>query len=256
MTFVQDRFQSLVYGFTLPARALRLILSKKRLLAWSSIPIALTLALSIWGIAFVKAKLVAMGTAWLAGLGYAPDSFAVSAAVVFLQIVLFVLAAISFSFFAGIIASPFNDFLAEASEPFSDPPLAPANETLGGKLRALLIDLVKTTVITAIQIGLVLIGIVAIWLPGLNLIPFAAAFWLLAFQFISYPQTRRGEGIRESIQFLGRHLFATLGFGAAIGFLFAIPIISSFALPLAVVGGTLLYARAREPAEAPRFRLR
>ncbi len=256
MRAVRDRVASLLYGLTLPIAAFRLILSRKRLLAWSSLPIALTLALSIWGVAFVKAKLVAMGVHWLAGLGYAPDSFAVHAAVFFLQIVLFVLAAVSFSLFAGLVAAPFSDFLAEASEPFTDPPLAAAPSGLRGKIRATLIDLAKTVAITAIQIALVIIGIAAFWLPGLNLIPFAAAFWLLAFQFVSYPQTRRHEGLGESIRFLVRHLFATLGFGAAIGFLFAIPLVSSFALPLAVVGGTLLYARAHAPDDGRRFRLR
>jgi CysZ protein len=256
MTAIRDRIASLLYGLTLPGTALRLIFRERRLIAWSAVPIVLTLALSIWGVAFVKAKLVGMGIHWLAGLGYSPDSFAVHAAMIFLQIVLFVLAAISFSFFAGVIASPFNDFLAEAAEPFAIPPLPPAPSGVKGKLRAFLIDVVKTVAVTAIQIGLVFIGVIGFWLPGLNLIPFAAAFWLLAFQFVSYPQTRRGEGLRASVGFLGRHLFATLGFGATIGFLFAIPILSSFALPLAVVGGTLLYARAAAPEEAGKFRLR
>jgi len=256
MKAIHDRVSSLLYGFTLPLAAFRLILSRKRLVAWSTFPIVLTLALSFWGVAYVKAKLVGLGVTWLAGLGYAPDSFAVGAATIFLQIVLFVLAAVSFSFFAGIIASPFNDFLAEATEPFADPPLAPPRANLRGKIRAVLIDLIKTGVVTALQVILVLIGVVGFWLPGLNLIPFAAAFWLLAFQFVGYPQTRREEGLRKSIGFLGRHLFATLGFGAAIGFLFAIPVVSSFALPLAVVGGTLLYARSHEPAGSGRFRLR
>ncbi len=255
MKIVRDRFSSLIYGLTLPYTALRLILSKKRLMAWSALPIALTLTLSILGTGALKTWLTGLGMQWLAGRGYAPDSFAVHAALFFLKIVLFVLAAVSFSFIAGIVASPFNDFLAESAEPFTDPPLPPAPAGLRDKLRAFLIDLVKTIVITTIQIGLVLIGVVGFWLPGLNLIPFAAAFWLLAFQFVTYPQTRRFERFGESLRFLGRHLFATLGFGATIGFLFAIPIVSSFALPLAVVGGTLLYARAKEPITSPRFRL-
>ncbi|MBS1961293.1 MAG: EI24 domain-containing protein [Bdellovibrionales bacterium] len=247
MKAVRDRLASLVFGFTLPIAAARLILSRKRLLAWSALPIALTLALSVWGTAWVKAKAAAAGLAWLSGHGYAADSFAAQAAMVLLQVLLFVLAAISFSFVAGVVASPFNDFLAEAAEPFTEPALVPAPAGLAGKLRAFLIDVVKTIAITALQLGLLLVGLVAIWLPGLNLIPFAAAFWLLAFQFVSYPQTRRGEGLRRSARFLTRHLFATFGFGAAVGILFAIPFVSAFSLPLAVVGGTLLYARAGSP---------
>jgi len=235
----------LFYGFTLPVRALRLILKKKRLLAWSVLPVFLTLALSIWGVAAAKSTIVAWGVDWLAGLGYAPGSLGVQAAVFFFQLVLFVLAAISFSFFAGIIAAPFNDLLAESTEPFTTPPLPPAPTGIHGKFRAFVVDAVKTTLVTALQIFFVLVGLLGLWLPGFNLIPFALAFWLLAFQFISYPQTRRGEGVRDSIRFLFKNGFATFGFGAALGLLFPIPILSSFVLPLAVVGGTLLYARYR-----------
>jgi CysZ protein len=245
MKFVINRVASFIYGFTLPFAALRLILSRKRLFAWSVLPVVLTLALSIWGVAFVKAKLMSMGIHWLGGMGYAPESLTVRMATFLLDIVLFVSAAITFSFLAGIIASPFNDFLAEAAEPFATPPLLPGPAGFRGKLRALAIDLLKTIAITALQLGLLVVGVFSFWLPGLNLIPLAAAFWLLAFQFLSYPQTRRGEGLGESFRFLFRHLFATSGFGVALGFLFAVPVLSSFALPLAVVGGTLLYARAK-----------
>jgi uncharacterized protein involved in cysteine biosynthesis len=256
MKKIRDSVLSFYYGFTLPIRAFRLIARKKRLMVWSALPIFLTLGLSIWGVAWVKAKAVAAGMAWVMAKGYAADSFAVHAAVLLLQITLFVLAAVTFSFIAGIVASPFNDFLAEATEPFTDPPLAPSNPRLREKLRAFVIDLVKTGIVTSMQIILLFIGLLAIWIPGVNIIPFAAAFWLLAYQFVTYPQTRRGEGVGASVVFLKRHFFATFGFGASLGFLFAIPVLSSFALPLAVVGGTLLYARAGAPETPERTLLR
>lgn len=243
------RIRSLHYGVTLPLRALRLILSKRALLAWSAFPLVLTLALSIWGVSWLKAKLMAYGIHWVAGFGLAPESLTVQAALIFLQILLFVLAAISFSFLATLFASPFNDFLSEATEPHCAPmlPKLPAEASrLGWKIRSVWIDIVKTCLVTALQLVLIGVGLLASWIPGLNLIPFVLAFWLLTFQFVSYPQTRRGENFRGSIRFLFRHAFASLGFGAAIGCLFAIPFVSAFALPLAVVGGTLLYARAKD----------
>ncbi len=247
MKGLRERLASLGYGVSLPFHAARLIFSKPKLLLWSSLPIGLTLALSIWGVAWLKSKLMGMGISWLAGFGYAPESLAVQAAMILLQIVLFVLAAVSFSFLAGVVASPFNDFLAESAEPYATPPmptLSTSQTSLRWKLRAVWIDVVKTAAVTALQIFLVLVGVMAFWLPGLNLIPFAAALWLMTFQFVSYPQTRRGETFRQSARFPFRHFFASLGFGSAVGFLFAIPILSAFAFPLAVVGGTLLYARA------------
>ncbi len=247
------RISSFFFGFTLPYRSLRLILKKPTLLAWSLFPLVLTLALSIYGVGWMKAQAMGYGIHWLAGLGLAPESVAVSVAVIFLKIVLFVLAAVSFSFFATIIASPFNDFLSESTENFCRPalPIIPLeSRTLRSKLRTFWIDVVKTFAITIIQIGLIFIGLFAIWVPVINLIPFVLTFWLLTFQFVSYPQTRRFETLKTSISFLFRHAFASLGFGASIGFLFAIPFVSAFALPLAVVGGTLLYARGRS-TESP-----
>lgn len=245
MNFFLIRIQSFFYGLFLPFIALRLILQKGRLFVWSILPVSLTLALSIWGVSFVKAKIVSWGIHTLASYGYAPESLAVQAAVLLLNIVLFVLAAVSFSFFAGILASPFNDFLAESTESFVSPPLRPATGGLRGKFRIFFIDSAKTTAVALLQMVFIGVGIIGFWLPGLNLIPFAAALWLLSFQFVSYPQTRRSEGLSESIRFLFRHAFATFGFGMALGFLFTIPVISSLALPLAVVGGTLLYGRAQ-----------
>lgn len=241
------RLTSLFFGFTLPYRALRLILRKPVLLAWSMAPLVLTLFLSAWGVAWLKAKMTTYGVHWLAGMGFAPESLTIQAAVVFLKIAVFVLAAVSFSFLATTLASPFNDFLSEATEPHCGLPRLPAEaSTFRWKRRAITIDIVKTILITATQLILILIGVLGFWIPVFNLLPLICAFWLLAFQFLSYPQTRRGEEFKVSLQFLSRHAFASLGFGAAFGILFAIPIISAFTVPLAVVGGTLLYARAQE----------
>jgi CysZ protein len=257
---LRDRIASFFYGLFLPWTALRLILRKPPLFLWASIPIAITLALSIWGAAWAKTKLVALGAVWLAGLGYAPDSWIATVALVFLQIVIFVVAAIAFSIVATIIASPFNDYLSEAVEPFCapspPPPPPPEAATWRGRIRAIRIDIAKTLGVGAIQLLLVLAGVLGFWIPGVNLIPLLLAFWLLSFQFVTYPQTRRGENFRVSMRFLFRHAFATLGFGASIGTLFAIPVISAFALPLAVVGGTLLYARGSCSENAGSFRLR
>lgn len=255
MNPLRDRLASLLYGIMLPLTALRLIARERKLLAWAVVPFLIAFALSLWGVAWAKAKAVALGAHWLASRGYSSDSFLVHAAAYFLQIALFVLAAIAFSFVTGIVASPFNDFLAEAAEPFADPPLPPAPSAMSAKLRALAIDVVKTATVTALQLVLIGMGIFSFWIPGLNLVPFAAAFWLIAFQFLSYPQTRRGEGLRSSVRFLSRHAFSTFGFGAALGLLFAIPYVASFTLPLAVVGGTLLYARSRVTADPRHFRL-
>jgi uncharacterized protein involved in cysteine biosynthesis len=59
--------------------------------------------------------------------------------------------------------------------------------------------------------------------------------------FISYPQSRRQLGLIQCLAWMRKNLFASLGFGLATMILFGIPVVNAFALPLSVVGGTLLY---------------
>ncbi len=118
------------------------------------------------------------------------------------------------------------------------------------KLRLLGLDMVKSVAAT----GAGLVALMLSWMPVVNFLALLMTFLLFCFQYISYPQTRRGLGVDEGFRFLWNHLYACLGFGAVISILFAIPIFSSFCLPLAVVGGTLLVARAPGAAGIPGLR--
>ena len=102
------------------------------------------------------------------------------------------------------------------------------------------IDIVKSIA----SAGVGIIALLLSWVPIVNIFAFALAFLLVAFQYISYPQTRRGIGLIDGAGFLRRHFFASVGFGTTVTILYMIPFLSSFMLPLAVVGGTLLVARA------------
>ena len=233
---------SLFYGLTLPLRALKLIILHPILLFWSLLPIGITLAVSRLMIGalmnFVKQHLFQL----LTHAGISPSSWGAWILLAVTQVLVFLLAAFSFSFIAGIIASPFNDFLAENTERFSTPPLLPPlhKNTFRYRVHLLRIDVAKTA-----AAGLAtFLALIFSWVPVLNFAVMWTAFMLIAFQFISYPQTRRGLGFLEGLRFLLRNHFACLGFGISFAFLFAIPLVSSLALPLAVIGGTLLVARA------------
>lgn len=242
--------QSFFYGLWLPFQAGRLILGNRKLLLWSAIPFVLTIILSIYGVAQLKAFFMSVGMQYLTGLGVGPDSFTAQAAVFVFSLLSILLAIISFSFLAGVLASPFNDFLAEATEPHAALPPPPADAaTWGFRLKTIAIDAVKTAAVTALQLFSLVLTFIMIWVPILNVLLLLLTFLLLTFQFVSYPQTRRGEGLVVGIRFLWRHKFACVGFGITIGSIFALPFVSGFALPLAVVGGTLLYGRAQQTQE-------
>lgn len=235
------RMRSFWFGFTLPLRSLRLILAHSRLIAWSALPIALTLVLYSYLIRSLNSSLKSALTHSFLTLGWSPHG--ITAAILFLitKLTLFLLGAFSFSVVAAMMASPFNDFLAESSEYFSEPRLTKVPRSgFAAKLRLISIDLLKTVAAGIITLA----ALVFSWVPILNGIAFVLAVLLITFQYISYPQTRRGQGILSGIGFLWNHFYASFGFGLAMLGLFAVPFLSSFCLPLAVVGGTLLFARA------------
>ncbi len=235
------RTRSLWFGLTLPYRALRLIFVNKSLLFWSILPLVLTFILFIYGISQLQDWAVALLQESVAGLGFGPDSWIGWFFVLSGKMILWMVAALTFIFTSSIVASPFNDVLAERSEKFTEIPLPPVTKkSLKQNIQLIGIDLFKT--VTAFIAAV--FAIIFCWIPVVNIFAFILAFLLVTFQYISYPQTRRSIGLREGAKFLWHHIYACTGFGAILSFLFAIPFLSCFVLPIAVVGGTLLAARA------------
>lgn len=241
-------------GLWMPITALKLTLSRRILLFWSALPVLLTFLVSIYGVAALKAWLTSLGMQYLGSLGLAPGSFTVKAVIVVFQVTLWILAVVSFSFLAGLISSPFNDTLAEQTERFAKPPLSKLTQeqtALSFKIKCIGIDLVKTFSVTALQLVLLIVGLLVALIPGVNIVVLVLAAWTLTFQFVSYPQTRRGESLKDGFLFIFKNGWACAGFGLSFGFLFTLPFISAFALPLAVVGGTLLYSQLHNRQRLP-----
>jgi len=237
---MQVRLASLLYGFRLPLESIRLILRNPALLFWSILPIAITLTLYYWVIQALQIRIQNHVLVTLLHWGFSTDGGFAATVIVITKIILFILSALTFSIVATLASSPFNDRLAETTEKHALPPLPPVS---GGGFRhharLLWLDIAK-----ALASGVMsLIAILISWVPVVNLIAFAAAFLLIAFQYTSYPQTRRGVSLGQGVVFLMKHSYACIGLGACLSLFFAIPVISALVMPLAVVSGTLLVAR-------------
>lgn len=232
--------KSFIFGLTLPLSAAKLILKNKKLLVLSIFPIIVTSVLYFFLIRELQNDAQAWVESYLNNWGW--SEWAVWLVKLFTQIVLLLVAALTFAFSSSLIASPFNDFLAEQTEKFGTPPLpAVPHQNFKKQLRLIGIDLLKTIAAAFAAFFAIILS----WIPIINVGAFAFAFILVAFQYVSYPQTRREIGLKKSIFFLVKYPFACVGFGATVSFLFAIPFVSTLALPLAVVGGTLLFARSQ-----------
>ncbi len=211
----------------------------------------LTFILFIYGISQLQDWAIMHLKECAARLGFGPGSWRGWSFILFGKIILWMVAALTFIFISSIVASPFNDILAERAEKFTEVPLPPVTKkSFKQHIKLIGIDLFKT----ATAFSAAVFAIVLFWLPVVNIFAFILAFLLVTFQYISYPQTRRSISIRQGAKFLWHHIYVCTGFGAVFLFLFAIPFLSSFVLPLAVVGGTLLSARA--PGTSQSFSLK
>ena len=226
-----------MYGSLIPFRALDLIFSHRKLLLLSIAPILLAfLFLTGGAVAFIY-----LAQSWVEATFH---TWVEGASGVLLKLAVLLVSFVSIyfilqwvSFIISLVASPFNELLAERTEFILGVRIEKAS--LGKLTRVFFLDLRKTL------ISLILLSIFSIGLliPAFNVAFFLALALLTTFTYITYPQNRRENGIRESVKWISQNLAASLGFGIVTSFLFVSPIINIFILPVAVVGGTMLYFR-------------
>jgi CysZ protein len=235
-----SKMNSFWFGLTLPWMSLKIILKSPKLILLSIIPVLITIVIYVYLFnsieAFIQPKLIDALSHW----GISPTHWFAKILNFLSKVVIFIIGAFTFSFAASIAACPFNDFLAEEAETFIHPrlPTLP-NPSLLFRIKLVLIDLCKT--FFAIFVSCVIF--VFSFVPGVNFGCAILGFLMIAFQFLSYPHTRRGSGIRGDLAFLFDNFFVCLGFGMISTILLSIPLLSCFLFPVSVVGGTLLFGQ-------------
>ncbi len=95
-------------------------------------------------------------------------------------------------------------------------------------------------------------ALVLTFVPVLNglspVVWFALGAWMMAIQFLDFPQDNRGLPFQATRDLLGRHRIRTLCFGAMVATLLAIPLLGVLVLPAATIGATVLHVRHLRPA--------
>ncbi len=232
-----------VSGLLLPIRAAGLIFSKPKLLFWSSLPITITIGLYWILISKTHAFLSSLLHPFFVQFEGRFPSYLETGTSWLIHFFILHLSALTFSFVASLVSCPLNDFLAEQAEKYILPLEKQApNSKFKQRIWLISMDILRSF----FSVILNLLALALSLFPGMSLITVPLTFFLISFQFLSYPQIRRHQGITQSLEFLRLQLPICMGFGACIAFLFSIPIISLFTLPLAVVGGTLFYAHFEE----------
>jgi len=157
-------------------------------------------------------------------------------------LLLLVVMAYLFSVLGRVLAAPFLELLTQQVE----------REVLGTVPQgpAFWIGLLRMIRQEALKLFcyLVLMGLLLV----LNLLPLVGGMlysllallvtgFFLALDFLDYPLERRGLGLGDKLRYTRRLGLTALAFGSGVFLLVLVPLLNLALLPLAAVGGTLLY---------------
>lgn len=162
-----------------------------------------------------------------------------------LVLVFLVLLVVGANVVPPLLLAPLQDPLSESTEDICgghEPPPFGLGTFLGGLARGLTHTLARTFFLLA---GLALLLPLNL-LPGVGSVLWTVlgSLWTmtwLAGEHLATPMTRHGYSFAEVRRALRERRALCLGFGAGVYVLLWVPVLNTFFLPVAIVGGTLLY---------------
>ena len=252
---------SLLDGFQLPLEGGRLLLREKRLWALAAVPIGFSLVafavaasllvanagdLYEWATLWMPAPEAASWVAWL-WVGPVKVALAILGALIFAMLAGVVL--LTSFLVANVLASPVLDVLASRVEWIETGAVEEiaASGLIGSgadMFRALREELRRAAFFLFVVGSLVLLGFLipgAHLLSGPSIVVFAIFF--LPLDYASYTLDRRRYSFRQKRIWLMANKPAAVGFGGAAFLICWVPGLNFLAMPLLVVGGTLLAIR-------------
>lgn len=152
----------------------------------------------------------------------------------------------TFALVANIVAAPFNGILSARVEALFTgkvPAFAESfSQMLGRTLRS---ELAKLSYLITRLIGLALLSLILLVIPGLQILIaplwFLFGAWVLTLEYVDYPLNNNGGDFRFTKQYAKEHRILGWGFGGLTALLTSLPIINFFVMPAAVAGGTLMW---------------
>ena len=152
----------------------------------------------------------------------------------------------TFTVVANLIASPFNDVLAEKVEQLLGGTL-PENSSsdwkrvVKGIAPALMGEVRKIAYFLLRVLPLLILFVI----PGINI---AAPFlwllfsvWFLTLEYTDYPMGNHGIAFKQQLVRLKEQRLAALGFGSALTLMMMVPLLNFVAMPAAVAGATIFW---------------
>jgi len=226
------------------------IVSKPAMWGWSMIPIiaaallfAVFSGLSIWGSNELSHHL----------LGGDGATTASTVGMWALRVVLWLVSIVVAFLVAMSLAQPLSGFALEAIARRQEIDLTgrqwPDQPFVASTLRSLRVSLAALFVSLPI---LAVLAVITLLVPPLSIITIPLKFLVTgltaAYDFIDYPLSLRGSGVRSRLGFMKEHFWAVTGFGIAAALLLLIPGFGLFLLPFGVAGATRMIIEADQRA--------
>jgi len=233
--------QSFSRGFFAPFTALKMILKSPRMLLLVAVPLAVNIALYIlffkYGSDWIAVQIAATTGRLATVLPHWALTISTWALKILGWLLLGLAAALSFTLVSGLVSAPFNDSLSRAA----------VNTRIFPKKSAVLSHGIGTTLWLEFKRIIVLVvgGICAFTIgiiPFLQIPALLLGASLVAFEYFGYPISQRSHKLTSVAAFMARYPFVSLGFGSFLLLMMALPFTSIIYIPLAVVGGSILYA--------------
>ncbi len=233
------------------------LLKHPKILPFVVFPIAINVALFYFGFNYLND----IFEGWLASFSARiPEwlGFIEGVLVWLFRIVLLLLFAFSFTFFANFIGSPFYGLMAERVEALKNPgtefPPFNLQELLAIVPRSLLRELQKLFYYLARAIPLILLSALSLVItPLATLTPviwFVFGAYMLTLQYVDYAYDNHKIAFRTLASDLRRDRVTSLGFGSACTLAVMVPVLNILAVPAAVCGGTVYFV-AKKPDGLP-----
>jgi CysZ protein len=156
-----------------------------------------------------------------------------------------------FTVIGRIIAAPFLELLTRKVESLAGPMVEHPVEI--SFLQSIWRVMVQESKRVLIYIGVMIPLLVLNLIPGLGNLIYTALAWLvtsffLASEFLDYPLERRGFSLSSKLRYTRSLGLTGIGFGTSVFIMGLLPLLNLALLPLAAVGGTLLFLE-RPPGE-------
>jgi len=229
--------QRFIASFLLPLSGGKLLLHHRRLWALALAPLLLNVLFYLAALALLVhyyeqwfSLLLAPPQTWYLLLGY--SALRLLALLVMVALFLF-----SFVFVGTILAAPFLERLSARVEAllfgWTEEPRVPLSQ--------LIADFGRTVAHSLFCLSLLVVAVPLNFLPGLGHLAWLLLSWLLlTYNFTTFAMDRRRLSFGAKWRWLLAEWAATLGLGAALFVMMAVPIVGFVLLPVATIAGTML----------------